>query len=93
MDDYDIIRVLRNNMGYSSWSELTDVECGSASRIIPTGKKPCLTGTLKKRVSRITNCKLLMSGYFSESEKNPVSMITKCKLPMSGYFSQSEKKS
>ena len=63
----------------------------SASRIIPTGKKPCLTGTLKKRVSTITNCKLLMSGYFSESEKNPVSMITKCKSPMSGYFSQSEK--
>jgi hypothetical protein len=41
----------------------------SASRIIPTGKKPCLTGTSKKRVSTITNCKLLMSGYFSESEK------------------------
>ncbi len=28
MVDYDIIRVLKNDMGYSSWSELTDVELG-----------------------------------------------------------------
>jgi hypothetical protein len=28
MVDYDIICVLRNNMGYSSWSELTNVEHG-----------------------------------------------------------------
>ncbi len=27
MVDYDIIRVLRNDMGYSAWAELTDVEC------------------------------------------------------------------
>jgi hypothetical protein len=28
MVDYDIIHVLRNDMGYSAWAELTDVECG-----------------------------------------------------------------
>jgi hypothetical protein len=28
MVDYDIIRVLRNDMGYSAWDELTEVECG-----------------------------------------------------------------
>ncbi len=28
MVDYDNIRVLRNDMGYSAWAELTDVECG-----------------------------------------------------------------
>jgi hypothetical protein len=27
MVDFDIIRILKNNMGYSSWSELSEVEC------------------------------------------------------------------
>ncbi len=79
MVDYDIIRVLRNDMGYSAWAELTDVECGICFRNFLTGKMPCLTGTLKRRVSTITKWKLLMSGNFSDYEKNPVPKITKCK--------------
>ncbi len=51
----------------------------SASRIILTGKQPCLTGTLKRRVSTIAKWKLLMSGIFLDSEKNPVPTITECK--------------
>jgi hypothetical protein len=39
MVDYDIIHVLRNNMGYSSWSELTDVECGICFRNYSNRKK------------------------------------------------------
>jgi hypothetical protein len=29
MVDYDIIRVLKNNVGYSSWSDLSDVKCAT----------------------------------------------------------------
>ncbi len=34
MVDYDIIRVLKNNMGYSSWSNLSDVECAICFKIL-----------------------------------------------------------
>jgi hypothetical protein len=34
---------------------------------------------LKRRVSTITKWKSLMSGNFSDSEKNPVPTITECK--------------
>ena len=39
MVDYDIIRVLRNNMGYSAWAELTDVECGICFKNYSNRKK------------------------------------------------------
>ncbi len=39
MVDYSIIPVLRNNMGYSSWSELTDLECGICFKNYSNRKK------------------------------------------------------
>ncbi len=39
MVDYDIICVLRNDMGYSSWSELTDVERGICFKNYSNRKK------------------------------------------------------
>ena len=72
MVDYDIIRILKitwgtcHGLNYQKWDVL------SASKIIPR-RKPCLTGTLKKRPTTVIKCK---SPHCLDIFSNPKYILT-----------------